>query len=79
MKKQGGRCICTGLHLMCIAQADSIGSYFILPLAWPSSQSHCFSMAKTTTVSHPDYTGTNDPIFTPRSTSNNQPVKQSIM
>ena len=51
--------MCTGLHLMCITQAHSIGSYFILPLAWPSRQSHCFSMAKTTTVSHPDYTGTN--------------------
>ena len=70
MKTQGVRWICTGLHLMCIDQAHSIGSYFILPLAWPSSQSHCFSMA--------NYTGTkwiNDPIFTPRSTSNNQPVK----
>ena len=49
MKKQGGRGICTGLHLMCIAQAHSKDSYFIMPLAWPSSQSHCFSMAKTTT------------------------------
>ena len=69
MKKKGGRCICTGLHLMCIAQAHSIGSYFILPLAWPSSQSHCIPMTRTTTVSHPDYAWTNDPIFTPRSTS----------
>ena len=48
---------------MCIAQAHSIGSYFILPLAWPSSQSHCFSMAKTTTVSHADYTGTNEQMI----------------
>ena len=38
--------MCTDLHLMCITQAHSIGSYFILPLAWPSSHSHCFSMAK---------------------------------
>ena len=55
MKKQGGRCICTGLHLMCIAQAHSLGSYFILPLAWPSSNSHCIPVTITTTVSHPDY------------------------
>ena len=70
MKMQGGRCICTGLHPMCIAQAHSIGSYFILPLAWPSSNSHCIPMTITTTVSHPDY---NDPILTPI------PEKQSIM
>ena len=31
---------------MCIAQAHTLGSYFNLPLAWPSSQSHCYSMAK---------------------------------
>ena len=72
MKKQGGRWICTDLHLMCIAQAHSLSSYFNLPLAWPSSHSHCFSMVKTTTARHLDYTGTmwiNDPIITPRSTS----------
>ena len=60
MKKQGGRGICAGLHLMSITQAHSIGSYFILPLAWPSSQSYWFSMAETTTGSHPDYAGTNE-------------------
>ena len=31
---------------MCIAQAHSLSSYFNLPLAWPSSHSHCYSMAK---------------------------------
>ena len=46
MKMQGGRGICTDLHLMCIAQAHSLGSYFNLPLAWPSSHSHCYLMAK---------------------------------
>ena len=58
--------MCTGLHPMCIAQAHSIGSYFILPLAWPSSNSHCIPMTITTTVSHPGY-------LTPK------PEKQSIM
>ena len=36
-KNQGGRCICTEWHLMCIAQAHSLSSYFTLPLAWPNS------------------------------------------
>ena len=31
---------------MCIAQAHSLSSYFNLSLAWPSSHSHCYSMAK---------------------------------
>ena len=31
---------------MCIAQAQSLSSYFNLPLACPSSHSHCSSMAK---------------------------------
>ena len=34
------------LHLMCIAQAHLLSSYFNLLLAWPSSHSHCYSMAK---------------------------------
>ena len=56
---------------MCIAQAHSLSSYFNLLLAWPSSHSHCYSMAKTTNARHIDYTGTmwiNDPTITPRST-----------
>ena len=36
---------------MCIAQAHSLSSYFNLPLAWHSSHSHCYSMAKTTNTS----------------------------
>ena len=36
-KNQGGRCSCTGLHLMCITQAHLLSSYFILPLVWPNS------------------------------------------
>ena len=46
MKMQEVRPICTDLHLMCIAQAHSLSSYFNLPLAWPSSHFHCYSMAK---------------------------------
>ena len=70
IKKQGGRCICTGLHLMCIAQAHSLGSYFILPLAWPSSLSYYIPMLRL----QPYATlTTNDPILTPK------PEKQSIM
>ena len=38
-KMQGGRRVCTDLHVMCIAQAHSLSSYFNLPLAWPSSHS----------------------------------------
>ena len=31
---------------MCIAQAQSLSSYFNLQLAWPSSHSYCYSKAK---------------------------------
>ena len=66
MKKQGGRCICTDLHLMCIAQAHSLGSYFILPLAWPNSLSYYIPMTR---LQPKGTLAKNDPIF------NNQPEK----
>ena len=73
IKMQGGRWICTDLHLMCIAQAHSISSYFNLPLAWPSNYSHCYSMAKLqmqdTLTKLEQMCNQYDPTITPRSTS----------
>ena len=70
---QGGRLICTDLHLMCITQAHSLSSYFICQLAWPSSHSHCYSMAKLqmqdTLTKLEQMCNQYDPIITPRSTS----------
>ena len=45
-KNQGGRCICTEWHPMCIAQAHSLSSYFILPLAWPCSLPYYISIPR---------------------------------
>ena len=53
---------------MCIAQAHSIGSYFILPLAWPSSLPYYILMLR---LQLQATLALNDPILTPE--------KQSIM
>ena len=59
---------------MCITQAHSLSSYFNLPLAWPSSHSHCYSMAKLqmqdTLTTLEQMCNQYDPTATPRSTSN---------
>ena len=58
---------------MCIAQAHSLSSYFNLPLAWPSSHSYGYSMAKLqmqdTLTKLEQMCNQYDPTITPRSIS----------